>query len=135
MAVLTPVFKEKYVEITFDKDNEIIKAKWKGFLKLDEVKKGCAEITKLIKNNKLTKHASDQVDLKVLSKDVQNYLTLEWFPEVQKLGLRKIGVVVSQDVFAQATVNNVNTKSQKDQLVFNTFNDEIQCVRWLNQVN
>jgi hypothetical protein len=133
MPVETVLMQESFVEISFDEKNQIIKAKWMGFLKIDEVKKGCSEMTKFISDNHITKHISNHIHLKVLSKEVQNYLTGEWFPETQAFGLRKVGVIVSEDVFAQATVNTVNMKSQRDQLQFNTFDQEVKCIEWLNE--
>src|SRR6218665_1869651 len=108
MSKLT-LMKEPYVDITFDQTNKVITAKWIGFLRPDEVRKGCTVMTKYIKENGLKNHLSDHRSLKVLSKEVQDYLTKEWFPEVEKVGLTKVGAVVAEDVFAAATVNKVNT--------------------------
>jgi hypothetical protein len=125
------ILKESFVEITFEKETGIITAKWIGFLKLSDVQRGCDLLSKHIKNNKLKKHISDHTKLKVLSKEVQEYLTGQWFAEVEKLGLEKIAVHVSEDIFAQATVNNVNTKGSLGNLKIYTFNSLNQCNTWL----
>ena len=102
------LMKEPFVEIYLDNANNVIVAKWIGFLKPQEVRKGCSFMTRYIKENGLKNHLSDHRQLKVLSKEVQDYLTMEWFPEVEKIGLRKVGAVVAQDVFSAASVNKVN---------------------------
>jgi hypothetical protein len=125
------LMKASYVDIQFDESNSVIVAKWIGFLKPDEIKKGCSFMTKYIKDNKIKIHLSDHRDLKVLSKEAQDYLTREWFPEVEKVGLIKVGAVVAEDVFAAATVSKVNKEGQVGKLSINMFNSELECFKWL----
>jgi hypothetical protein len=122
---------EPFVNIYLDNSNNVIVAKWIGFLKPQDVKKGCSFMTKYIKDNGLKNHLSDHRQLKVLSKEVQDYLTQEWFPEVEKIGLKKVGAVVAEDVFAAATVSKVNKEGQVGKLSINMFDSEPKCVNWL----
>lgn len=127
--------KESYVEINFDPATQIITAKWKGYLRLDQVKKGCEFLSDIIERDELTRHLSDHRELKVLSKEVQDYLTQSWFGDVESRGLRGIAVLVSEDVFAQATVNKVNNEQARvGKMVINTYNSEQDCRDWLTQV-
>ena len=125
------LLKEPFVDIYLDKSNNIIVAKWIGFLKPQDVRKGCSFMTKYIKENMLRGHLSDHRQLKVLSKEVQDYLAMEWFPEVEKVGLKRVGAVVADDVFAAATVNKVNKEGQVGDLKINMFNSEGECVKWI----
>jgi hypothetical protein len=125
------LFKQPYVDIYLNKSNNILIAKWIGFLKPEDVRSGCSYMTKYIKENNIKSHLSDHRQLKVLSKEVQDYLTREWFPEVEKVGLRKVGAVVAEDVFAAATVNKVNKEGQVGNLSINMFNSETDCVKWI----
>jgi hypothetical protein len=127
----TILFKQPYVEIHVDKPSNVIIAKWIGFLKPEDVRKGCSFMTKYIKDNLLKGHLSDHRQLKVLSKEVQDYLTREWFPEVEKVGLKKVGAVVAEDVFAAATVSKVNKEGQVGNLSINMFNSEPECMKWI----
>lgn len=127
-------FKDNCAEITYDDANSIIVAKWSGFLKLDSTKKACDNMVDFVKKNKVTKHLSDQSTLKVLSKEVQGYLVTEVFPALDKAGLRKLAVLVSEDVFAKATVENVNTNATKmGNITIKTFNTRRDCIDWLNE--
>lgn len=127
------LFTEKYVEIFTEEDGKVLTAKWIGYLKLDDVQKGCGFLTDFIKKNPGVQHLSDHTQLKVLSKEVQDYLTGVWFGEVANIGLKKIAVLVSEDVFAQATVNKVNTKAQINDLKVNTYGTRSQCIDWLKE--
>jgi hypothetical protein len=123
--------KTSYVDIFLDQSNNVIYAKWIGFLKPEEVRKGCAFMTMYVKDNLVKSHLSDHRELRVLSREVQDYLTKEWFPEVEKVGLTKVGAVVADDVFAAATVSKVNKEAQVGKLTINMFNSETECVKWL----
>jgi hypothetical protein len=84
-----------------------------------------------IKQNRLSLHLSEQTELKVLSKDVQEYLVTDFFPEAEQAGLRKLAVQLSEDIFAQATVANVNTKSSSGKLQINSFGSAQKAFDWL----
>jgi hypothetical protein len=132
MITTSRVFQEKYVRIHFDVNNKILIAKWNGRLQLDEVKRGCSLMRDFIAENAITKHMSNHTHLKMLSEEVQKYLAEEWFPEVYALGLRKVGVIVTEDLFAQTTVLNVNMKAQQEELAIHTFYKVSDCLEWLN---
>jgi hypothetical protein len=125
------LMKESFVDIYLDKKSNVIVAKWIGFLRPNDVRKGCSFMTKYIRENSLKNHLSDHRELKVLSREVQDYLTTEWFPEVEKIGLTKVGAVLAEDVFAAATVNKVNKEASIGRLQINMFNSEPECVSWL----
>ncbi|MTI19714.1 hypothetical protein E1176_01640 [Fulvivirga sp. RKSG066] len=126
--------KESYCHIYFNHEEEVLYAEWIGFLKADQVQVGCKAMTDYIKKNKVKTHLSDHRKLRVLAKEVQGYLTEEWFPEVESNGLRRVAVLVSDDVFAKATVDKVNTTAKVGQLVIKTFNAPKDCINWLSEV-
>ena len=127
------IMQKKFSEIYMDQDEGILYAKWNGFLTEDQVREGCKTMTEYIRTNDIKTHLSDHRELKVLSKDVQNYLTQEWFPEVEKVGLKKVAALVSQDVFAKATVDKVNQLVELGGLSINTFNSTHDCLNWLRE--
>jgi hypothetical protein len=128
------IYADPCAEITCDDANHIIVAKWMGFLKLESTQKACASMVEVVKKNRITKHLSDQSVLKVLSKEVQGYLVTEVFPALDRAGLRKLAVLVSEDVFAKATVENVNTNAtMMGNITIKTFNTRRDCIDWLNE--
>lgn len=129
--VKTKIFETDYCDIYYDDAEGVLIAKWSGFLKPDEVRAGCKAMTKYIEENKVKLHLSDHTDLKVLSKEVQDYLTQEWFQEVENLGLEKIAVQVSENAFAKATVDKVNEEAQVGSLKIFTLGSKKDCIKWL----
>ncbi len=129
--VETKILDKQFVKIHFDDESGILYAKWSGFLKPEEVREGCEAMTHYISANKVKAHLSDHTDLKVLSKEVQDYLTKEWFPEVEQSGLQKIAALVSQNAFAKATVDKVNHEAQIGEMKIFTFGTKQDCIDWL----
>jgi hypothetical protein len=123
------IFSEAYSEIHVDSESGIIHAIWKGFLNYNEMKKACEVMTDHIIKHELKFHLSDHRLLKVLSKDVRNYLEREWFPIVEREGLSKIGAVLAEDVFAKANVEKVNTV-KFGKMTINTFDSPSECESW-----
>ena len=69
----------------------------------------------------------------MLARELQEYIGGVWFDEAEKLGLRKIGVIVAEDIFAQAAVNKVNTYAQFRKLEIQTFGSREKCMKWLTE--
>lgn len=125
------VLKEKYCDVTFDPSTGIMTAKWIGFIKMEEAVKSNKVIVDYQKKYNVTKHFSDQSELKILTKEVQDYLASQ-MPVVEQNGLRKMAVLMADDIFAQATVANVNMKINVGKLNIQFFNSKNQCINFLN---
>lgn len=120
-----------YVTIRIDQTYNMVVAKWIGFLTLDEVITGCRFMTQLFKEHGITIHMSEHRALAVLSDEVQEYLVRQWFPEIAQIGVRKVGAVAADDVFAEATVWKVNQEASSGGLIIEMFANEVECVQWL----
>jgi hypothetical protein len=125
------VFIKDYCTIVYNMDKGIIYAKWSGFLSLSQVEEGCEIINDYVSRYSISRHLSDHRMLKVLTADVQDYLTGTFFPTVKSLGLKKIAVIVSENVFAKATVDKVNAEALIGQLSIHNFMHQEQCIEWL----
>lgn len=132
-TVSNVLMKESYVEVSYVPSLNLVIAKWIGFLTIEDVTKGCTFVTALIRKHNIKVHLSDHRQLKVLSKDVQGYLTMQWFSEVERVGLRKIGVVVAEDIFAVATVSKVNKEAKVGNLTIDMFQSDEACLAWLQE--
>lgn len=127
------LFKEKYCTVEMDSSNGILYAKWSGFLKIDDIRKGCGAMTEFIKSSGTKLHCSDHLELKVLTDDCKDYLTGEWFPEVESIGLKKVSALVSPNIFARSSIEDVNSAAVVNlgQLTIDTFNTQQDCEAWL----
>lgn len=98
-----------------------------GFLKLDEVKKACEVLNTYVKKYQVTGHISELTQMKIMSKEIQEFVAGTVLPALEAHGLRKMAVLVSDDVFAKATANNVHTKAKIGKLSINTYHSQTQC--------
>ncbi len=122
---------EAYVDIYLDESRNILIAKWMGLLKPVDVRSACSFIANYLKENRVQGLLTDHRQLKVLSQEVQDYLIQEAFPEVEKAGLKKVGVIAAHDVYAAATVSKVNHEVVMNDLKINLFNAQEDCVNWI----
>lgn len=127
------ILDEPFVKITYHAESGVLSAKWIGFLKLENIKKGCAAMNDCIKAQKVTRHFSDQSDLKILTKDIQEYIATVWFAEADKMGLRKFGILAAEDIFAGVSVNKVNTEMKVGKIDIQTFGSQQKCMQWLTE--
>ena len=125
------LFESAFCKVWFDEESRVIFAKWNGLLTLEEVKEGCSLMSVFIEKHGVKLHFSNHVNLKVLSNDVQLYLTQEWFPEVEKLGLRKIVALVSWDFMGATSVEKVNKEARVGELKIQSFKSELEGHKWL----
>ncbi len=131
MKSVKTILDEPFAKISYDTESGVLSAKWIGFLKLENIKKGCAAMNECIKAEKVTRHFSDQTELKVLAQDVREYISTVWFAEADKLGLRKFAILTADDVFAQVSVNKVNTDAKVGGISIQTFGSRQKCAAWL----
>lgn len=125
------LLQKPYIELSIDEENRVIIARWKGALTVAEVQEGCKLMTAYIREHHLKHHLSDHTELKALAPEVQEYLSGEWFFEVEQEGLRKIAVRLAKDIFAQATVRRVNTLVQYGALQIEVFPSFEAAYDWL----
>jgi hypothetical protein len=78
-------------------------------------------------------HLSAHAGLKILSLPIQEFLIIYVFPELERGGLEKMAVVLSEDVFAQATVENVHGRACCQRLVIRSFTTSDAATKWLKE--
>ncbi|MEO9803362.1 MAG: hypothetical protein ABJF04_08955 [Reichenbachiella sp.] len=125
------VFDKKHCKIEMDESNGILYTKWSGFIQLDQAKEGSEFMTKYIKENGVKLHLSDHLDLKVVTEELKDYLTKEWFPAVERVGLRKVSALVSKNIYTRSSVDDINSRVQLGNLTIENFNTVKDCEDWL----
>lgn len=131
-AEIEYLFNKTYCKVWYEGATEILYAKWSGFLSPDCVQEACSFMSRFIKTHGVKRHLSDHSDLKVLTREVQFFLTHKWFPELESLGLQKAATLISENMFARATVDKVNQEAQIHNLDICSFNSREDCLVWLN---
>ncbi len=125
------IFNSPYVEIELNTDLGIIRANWKGFLKIHDLLEGMEHLLEGVNNHGVQRHISDQTELRVLSKEIKDYLVNDGLDRMEAAGLKKVGVIQSSDFFAQSAVDRVNKDVVLKELDIQAFLSEKDCVEWL----
>jgi hypothetical protein len=126
------LFKEKFATVEYNPQTKHLTARWKGFLRTEDVKKVCHVLLEAVHTYKVKQHLSDQTEMLVLSPEIQAYVAQKVLPEMEKSGLRKMAVQVSENVFAQAAAQNVHS-IYVGKLGISTFTSQAECTEWLNK--
>ena len=127
------LFSTHYCHVYYDCDTQVLYAEWMGSLSLEEVTEGCQVLYNFIKDHQIQYHLSDHRKLNVLSPTVQNFLVRSWFPAVEQLGLKKVAVVTSPNLFARVSVAVVNRDARLGNLQIVSFQTRQECDSWLEE--
>ena len=127
------IYKDKFHEIKFEPVGRVLISEWEGFLLLEEIEKGTGLLLKCIKTEKIQKIISVQKRMKVLTKDIREFYQNYWNLEVEKAGIRKIGIVVSEDPFAHNSVKQIISPSPFLSSICQFFQNESQAMAWVNE--
>ena len=124
------LLREKFAEVDYDPSTGVLTARWIGFLNSDQVHKVVEVLYAAVKKYQVQLHLSDQSQMKVLTKEIQQTVGTKVLPELENLGLRKMAVFASEDVFAQAAAQSVHTL-YIGRLSIHMFDSKPACHQWL----
>jgi len=127
-----PSGKEVYATLTLEKENGLIFLDWNGFLNLELVKAGSEELLIWIKQHKVTKVLVDNSKVSGPWQSANGWYETDWNPRAAKEGLAFMAVIMSENVFAQLSVQGFAKVTQGVYTV-NIFNGQPQARTWLAQ--
>lgn len=123
-------FKEGFAHIYYLPGYHILVAKWIGYLQLPELQSACQFLLNLVEELAITSLYCEQTELRTLSEPVQNWLVEECFPAATRRGIRKVAVLLSEDPYAQPSVEAVNSKVSAS-LLIQSFSTSAEAIQWL----
>lgn len=127
---LKTVFQREHCEIA-QIGNNVVKITLKGFLKVEHLTAVFSFMDTFSRGNRIDYLMVDQSGLKVLSKEVQAYLT-ETISIIAGKGLKKVAIIEADDIFAKAAVDKIHKESQPGKTVQRIFHSEKNAMEWLS---
>ncbi len=109
--------------------NGILKMKLRGFMKFAQMPTTYARINDFISKNQVKYLLVDQRELKVLTKDVQEYI-LKSIADMQRMGIERVGILDPVDVFAKAGTSKIHQESKNTAFDAMHFQTEEECMEW-----
>ena len=127
------VLNESWCQVWYDRGSKELYAKWVGYLTIDQVEEGCQVVSNYVRHNPLSIFCSNHLEMKVMTTEVQEFLSKSWLPELKNIGLDKMAVIMAKDSFAKASLEKaLGAYSSNGGLSINVFKLEKEYLNWLN---
>lgn len=130
------VIDETYGKFGYDSELRAMFHYWKGFLMLDEVKHVAKVTNDLMEQFGLTNVIADHNEMELFSDNVSAYISGTWIPEQEKVGVKNIYVVLSEEAFAKFTAEDMHEQAKENSSInishYGSINDAIAAVKKAN---
>jgi hypothetical protein len=123
------LFKEEHCEI-IQVGPHAIKIKFSGFLKVANLAAVTSFMDTFTKQNPCDLLLVDHFELKVLSKEVQEYLT-KVIAVISGKGIKRLAIIKADDIFAKAGFEKIHKEVHTDSIEYATFHSEKDAMEWL----
>lgn len=124
------VFKAEHCEIK-QVNSHALKIVLKGFLKITHLTTVNDFVDSFTKHNQINMLIIDQSGLKVLSKEVQEYMG-KTISMIARKGLKKVAIIEAEDIFAKASFDKLHKEETKHgEVTHAVFHSEKAALEWL----
>jgi len=125
------LFRESYIEISFDEEAKWIYADWIGFQTVASVKNGCEKILQSLQQKGYTKVLNDNTQVQGIWSGASEWVAVDWFPRMREVGMKCFAWIYSPSVFSQLSTDK--TLNHTSEGFVKTFYDIEQAKSWLQQ--
>lgn len=116
----------------FSNELEAVVLELNGFLKTEQFIEFALESNDLRKKHSVYKQLNNIQNMKVLTKDIQDWLEDVWFPEAKISGLKYFAFIVPKDTFGRSSMDTVNANATaKYGINIEYFTDEELAKQWI----
>ena len=95
--------------LTYNEEIESVVLVWKGFVKSEEYREIMTKTFETAKFHKAKNWLSDMTNAKVVSQEDQKWVNEYLIPEGYKIGVKKVGMVLSENVFNEMFAKKLGT--------------------------
>lgn len=126
---IQPIFKDEHCEIT-QIGPRALKLKFSGFLKVANLASVQTFMDTFTRNNPYELLLIDHSGLKVLSKEVQDYMS-NTITTIATKGVKRMAIIEAEDVFAKAGFEKLHREVSTDRVKRVVFQSEKAAQEWL----
>ena len=129
------VYDKKHLTIKINLQSRSVYLEWKAFAGSSDYREGLNTALSLVKTHKLENWLANLRNMKAIRQEDQDWTNRDWFPQLAHSSLKKMAIVVSEDIFNQLAVDNIMQKSN-GVIRFDTqyFNSDQSAQQWLGGV-
>ena len=125
-------FQNEFVVVELVNNATAIALTWKGFVPSAKYREALEKSLEIAKKHKIRNWISDLRQMKVLSGKDQEWAGTVWLSNAVASGFyRKQAVIMSEDVFGQASAKNILTTVQNQQIEIQSFVRMEDAKKWL----
>ncbi len=125
-------YKDPYITIAYNQQNQQLEVDWKGFQNLSSIQNGCMKMLDILKKKNCAKVINDNRNVQGTWSEAAEWVGIEWFPQMEKAGLRYFAWVFSPSTFSQLSAKKaINMKEGKVTTQF--FTDISSANKWLTE--
>lgn len=124
-----------YLIIETDKVNNWLYYKWRGFLLIEELKKGYAKILEVLENQKLQRALADHANIVGPWNEANEWLVNEWTPKANKLGLKYLAINTAGDLFSNISLELFLINNKNSHYTTQVFDTLEEAKSWLRKVS
>lgn len=127
-------FQAPYFTLYHNKQQRLARAIWNGFLNTEEFRKASTTCLRLIEEQQTLSWLADNRKMKAIRQHDQDWFVQTILPRLAKSSLRKMATLVSEDIFNQMAVANLESKAN-EMVNFDTyyFKSEKEALAWLTE--
>jgi len=125
-------YHDNAITLSYNHVHSRIDADWTGFQNLESIQQGCHHMLNMMVKNNVYKVLNNNIHVLGNWSEAIDWVAQEWFPAMQKAGLRYFAWVNSPSVFNQLSARkSVNALPHK--MTINFFTEVISAEAWINE--
>lgn len=124
----TLLLKEKNLEVSYDAATNILFCRWIGFQNKEKIIASGTKILELFKQKtNCSKILNDNREVTGPWQDAAEWTAKEWFPAMEKAGLKHFAWIFSDNIFAELSAKSAQPNSD----IVTTFKSYNEALEWL----
>ncbi len=127
------IFESNYLTINYNTSLGCIIMDWKPvIMKSEEYREGLEQGLKIVNERNIQFWIANLQDMKIIKLADEKWKNEIWFPRALKATIKKMGIVVSKDVFNKVAVTNImNQKEVKLSIESKYFSTVTDVAAWI----
>lgn len=127
-------FQNHVVTITYEEEFQLGTAVWSGFLTSQEFREAITTCVQMMEDYKLLRWLGDNRKMKVIRQADQAWFVEHILPKLYQSTLRRNAVLVSEDFFNKAAVEQIYKRAEgQSDLITKDFDNKLLAMGWLKQ--
>ena len=98
---------KKYLHLELDRLHHLLVLHWQDFVPSEAYREGLLEGLQVSRRENVVNWVMDTKHMKVIRQADQDWTVTPWFPQFQLLGVKRLGIVVSNDIFNQMAISSL----------------------------